>query len=1344
MKPEAFQLATQDISKQFNQLRNSFRKELRESVNDIRLDALYQQLLMQHVFQRPEPLAAMTSWSVAPEFAWWLFQHVTTTRPGKIIELGSGTSTLVIAAALKQLGVGRFLSFEHDHAYLEKTRALLQVCDLQDHVELIYAPLEEMQLEGLAYRWYDLPYDLIDHMIGREGLDLLLVDGPPAATNYHARYPALARLRDYCSESTLVLLDDAGREEEQEILGRWGETLEGECSHQMLSNVRHGPALFQFTKTPMAPNGCEEASMRAAGGSVWQEIEQQVKNALHGVQRGQDDGLVRSLLDSFLRFREYSLEALKVKTAEVSVQCKTFEKEVVSLKQQLADEKLRLSEHNRLLEDTVRASDKEQQTIKDALGAQKHINDKLSQDLKDAKKQLNSLAHERNALRTELRNLVKQHKLVYKSLVYQLGMATYRQTRSVGGWLKIPLAIKRVMRRHAASGNPDIVELQSHDLQSSENKRKATVVKELHKASDFNLAACSEALQKIIQRTNSNSVLWVASHISNEQGYESALKFAEDNAGANQKLGLNILRANSCLQSDGEWLRHVNAYLAGFQLVPVDLSAAGGSRFSRLCVTERLTSMEGPLITVIMPAYNSEGTIRHAANSILQQTWRNLELIIVDDCSTDSTWDMAQQLAKEDGRVVALRNPANVGPYVSKNLALRLAKGRYITGHDADDWAHPQRIELQLLSSEKLGSKAALTRMLRVDLEGKFTSFSKQGDVSPDGCRRTAYISCFFDADFLKEKLGGWDTVRFGADSEIIKRSEVLLGSKLDVVDCVAMFCLDSQTGLTRHPEFGIQVGGEGLSPVRKEYVSIWGQWHSKLISTPDSAVMPFPHRGEKYIPPAEMQVDKKDLARVLDEAPVPIAAKKIVVFVYNDSFMRKVLAKRGGINFDMSFFSSDLWPARPNSTSRLNICNYQAASLAFDPGEFEIKHLYFESFDGAVVDALDGADVVVVHQVASVKSKEFITRFVKYWRDRVVPFKLIFGTEMSWGNELAKGMLEKDVVDYVYRKSVLLRHTPKTDRFFYNAEEKAGGSVCEFDLGVDTDLLCFGLPVEQRKYITFVRAPEGRKIKNNSLIDILIDLVNESPALDRFEIKIMNPPYSSIDYWRVMAQSAFFIITSDSETFSYALNDARALGAVSFHPAHMYSCGFGWCQVESYPDSPHKYADCNELISNMEKIASDMDLLRFESQKSRDYVVRNFSLQRLAANWLALIEGRLADQTLLVVGGRDRFDNVSDLLAECSRLGANYALLYLNEFGFDFGERSSFYDEECGVTLVRYYLERDEGGRLVYATNKSRASESKTEMEVYFELIKRMYRIKNVVVSEDLFERDLLSSVLR
>ncbi|MHC0552930.1 glycosyltransferase family 2 protein [Salinicoccus sp. CNSTN-B1] len=87
--------------------------------------------------------------------------------------------------------------------------------------------------------------------------------------------------------------------------------------------------------------------------------------------------------------------------------------------------------------------------------------------------------------------------------------------------------------------------------------------------------------------------------------------------------------------------------------------------------------------------------IRIAIESILGQTWQNLELLIVDDCSPDDTKAIAEEYAARDPRVRVLSTPRNSGPYVARNIALEAADGEFVTVNDADDWSHSQKIEVQ-------------------------------------------------------------------------------------------------------------------------------------------------------------------------------------------------------------------------------------------------------------------------------------------------------------------------------------------------------------------------------------------------------------------------------------------------------------------------------------------------------------------------------------------------------------------------------------------------------------------------------------------------------------------------
>lgn len=101
-----------------------------------------------------------------------------------------------------------------------------------------------------------------------------------------------------------------------------------------------------------------------------------------------------------------------------------------------------------------------------------------------------------------------------------------------------------------------------------------------------------------------------------------------------------------------------------------------------------------PFVSVIMPVYNSDKYIEQSVKSILNQTYENLELIIVNDASTDGT--AAKLNIVNDPRIKILTNKTNLGNYPSRNLGLKLARGEYLFVMDADDLTHPHRIEKQL------------------------------------------------------------------------------------------------------------------------------------------------------------------------------------------------------------------------------------------------------------------------------------------------------------------------------------------------------------------------------------------------------------------------------------------------------------------------------------------------------------------------------------------------------------------------------------------------------------------------------------------------------------------------
>lgn len=295
---------------------------------------------------------------------------------------------------------------------------------------------------------------------------------------------------------------------------------------------------------------------------------------------------------------------------------------------------------------------------------------------------------------------------------------------------------------------------------------------------------------------------------------------------------LRVLEANRAVaeHDDGKWLEALNSYLANFDVAQVKLGA-GDSKMSRLIVDPLPPVNDGPLVTIIMTVWNAEKTIDYAIRSVLAQTWRNIELIIVDDVSTDNTPAIVRDFASKDNRIRVFRNSVNVGPYVSRNVAVTQARGDWITCHDADDWAHPERIALQIHFCIEQKTPVSMSGMVRMAEDGQFVRLNKVGGFVHDGACRSAFVSMMIESNYFHDLLGYWDPVRVGADSELLGRIEHLRRKPVPALPTLTMLCLDNPEGLTNHPTLGYSET-VGVSPYARAYIDAFRAFHKKTDRT--------------------------------------------------------------------------------------------------------------------------------------------------------------------------------------------------------------------------------------------------------------------------------------------------------------------------------------------------------------------------------------------------------------------------------------------------------------------------------------------------------------------------------
>ena len=181
----------------------------------------------------------------------------------------------------------------------------------------------------------------------------------------------------------------------------------------------------------------------------------------------------------------------------------------------------------------------------------------------------------------------------------------------------------------------------------------------------------------------------------------------------------------------------------------------------------------GPLVSVVVPVLNSEVTVGTALASLSAQSWGNLEIIVVDDASTDATIASIEAAMALDPRIRLLRSSANAGAYVTRNRGFMEASGAFVTVHDADDWSHPEKIARQidyLLARPEAVATISMKVRARPALE--FSGLQPAGSYIANNAS-----SLMVRRDQALAQLGSWDSVRVSADTEFIQRLETVFGA---------------------------------------------------------------------------------------------------------------------------------------------------------------------------------------------------------------------------------------------------------------------------------------------------------------------------------------------------------------------------------------------------------------------------------------------------------------------------------------------------------------------------------------------------------------------------------------
>lgn len=237
-----------------------------------------------------------------------------------------------------------------------------------------------------------------------------------------------------------------------------------------------------------------------------------------------------------------------------------------------------------------------------------------------------------------------------------------------------------------------------------------------------------------------------------------------------------------------------------------------------------------PKITVIMSVYNSSKTLERAYKSVIAQSYENIEFIMVDDCSTDNSVEVAKKLIAKgtNGKQVRLlRNKKNSGTFVSRNYALTKATGEYFCFHDSDDESHRNYIS-KLYSALTTNSSAKIAVCKTNSRRKRMNSLV------------ICAVSTMFHKSLINE-IGYFDSVRFAADSEFRMRCQAVFGkNSIFVLGENLMKTYESKTSLTGRSDIGF------TSEPRRRYVSEFRRWHRRTRDK-NSLKIPFPLSTRRF-----------------------------------------------------------------------------------------------------------------------------------------------------------------------------------------------------------------------------------------------------------------------------------------------------------------------------------------------------------------------------------------------------------------------------------------------------------------------------------------------------------------
>ena len=187
-----------------------------------------------------------------------------------------------------------------------------------------------------------------------------------------------------------------------------------------------------------------------------------------------------------------------------------------------------------------------------------------------------------------------------------------------------------------------------------------------------------------------------------------------------------------------------------------------------------------PLISVVLSVYNSEDSLERCIQSILDQSYKNIEFLICDDGSTDNSLKIIEKYSRKFKQIKIIKNEKNIGLTKSLNLLIKESKGDFIARQDADDYSDPQRLSIQISHFDNNKFQAIFTRTFNLN---KNTSMQKFSFLIPYRVLvkfRNPFVhgTMLISSNAIRE-LGGYDEAFYFAQDYKLIRDLIDKGIKI-------------------------------------------------------------------------------------------------------------------------------------------------------------------------------------------------------------------------------------------------------------------------------------------------------------------------------------------------------------------------------------------------------------------------------------------------------------------------------------------------------------------------------------------------------------------------------------